>query len=124
MNPWFLDIDYLIEEGFISISNLDELGPTNQNNSYFDFDAANNLTKKIGRLLLHGWSSQSEERKLDFNEWISKNSWVEDYATFVVIREEFNMLPWWQWPKEFKIKNNEFLKSWISTKSEKILTKN
>ena len=123
LNPWFLDIDYLIEEGFISISNLEELGPTNQNKNYFDFDAANNLTKKIGHLLLHGWSSQSEERKLDFNEWISKNSWVEDYATFVVIREEFNMLPWWQWPKEFKIKNNEFLKSWISTKSEKILIK-
>ena len=33
------------------------------------------------------------------------------------------MLPWWQWPKEFKIKNNEFLKSWINTKSEKILIK-
>ncbi len=54
LNPWFLDIDYLIEEGFISISNLEELGPTNQNKNYFDFDAANNLTKKIGLLLLHG----------------------------------------------------------------------
>ena len=31
-------------------------------------------------------SSQSEERKLDFKKWISKNSWVEDYATFDVIR--------------------------------------
>ena len=51
LNPWFLDVDNLIEEGFISISNLEELGPTNQNKNYFDFDAANNLTKKIGHLL-------------------------------------------------------------------------
>ena len=57
---------------------------------------------------MQGWSSQSEERKLDFNEWISKNSWVEDYAKFVVIREEFNMLPWWHWPQEFKSKIKSF----------------
>ncbi|MBO8217445.1 4-alpha-glucanotransferase [Prochlorococcus marinus] len=123
LNPWFLDVDYLIEEGFIFISNLEELGPTNNQNTHFDFDDANNLTKKLGHLLLQGWSSQSKERKLNFNEWIRKNSWVEDYATFDVIREEFNMLPWWQWPKEFKIKNNEFLKTWTDTKSEKILIK-
>ena len=31
------------------------------------------------------------------------------------------MLPWWQWPKDFRIKNNKFLKSWIKTKSQKVL---
>ena len=121
LNPWFLDIDYLIKEGYIFVSNLEELGPTYQNKDHFDFDAANNLSKKLGYLLLKGWSYQSEERKNDFNKWIENNSWVDDYALFVVIREEFNMLPWWQWPKEFKIKNNEFLESWINTNSEKIL---
>ena len=45
---------------------------------------------------------------MDFQEF-----WVEDYATFIVIREEFNMLPWWEWPQEFKIKNDNFLKAWI-----------
>ena len=121
LNPWFLDIDNLIEENFIFISSPKELGPTNQNNSHFDFDFADNLTKKLGHLLLQCWSSQAEERKLAFNKWISKNSWIEDYATFVVIKEEFNMLPWWEWPKEFKIKNKKFLKSWIKAKSDKIL---
>ncbi len=123
LNPWFLDIDDLIEKGFIFISNSEELVPTNQFKNYFDFDVADELTRKLGSLLLKCWSSQSEERKIDFYKWTNKNSWVEDYATFVVIREEFNMLPWWQWPKEFKIKNKEFLKSWINTHSEKILIK-
>ena len=36
LNPWFLDIDDLIEKGFIFISSKEELGPTNQNNDYFD----------------------------------------------------------------------------------------
>ena len=121
LNPWFLDVDYLIEEGFIFISNKEELEVTNQNENHFDFESAANLTKKLGYLILEGWSSQSKQRKLDFNEWISKNPWVEDYAIFNVIREEFNMMPWWHWPEEFKIKNDNFLNSWIITKSEKIL---
>ena len=99
INPWFLDIDDLIEKGFIFISNREVLGTNIKEKSYFDFDIADNLTKKLGLLLLQGWTYQSEERKLDFYKWISKNSWVEDYATFIVIREEFNKLPWWEWPK-------------------------
>ena len=116
LNPWFLDIDDLIEKGYILSSSKEELGSTIHNKNHFDFNVADELTKKLGRLLLQGWTSQSEERKLDFEKWISKNSLVDDYATFIVIREEFNLLPWWQWPKKFKLKNNEFLKSWIKKK--------
>ena len=123
LNPWFLDADDLIDKGFILISDNEELGPTIQSNNHFDFNAADDLTKKLGRLLSQGWSAQSEERKLDFHKWTSKNPWIEDYSLFVVIREEFNMLPWWQWPKEFKIKNNTFLKSWIKERSEEIFIK-
>ena len=123
LNPWFLDIDDLIEKGYIFISNKEELGPAYQNENNFDFDVADDLAKKLGRLLLQAWDSQSEDRKLDFFKWTIKNSWVEDYSTFVVIREEFNMMPWWEWPQEFKVKNNKFLKSWIKKKSEKLLIK-
>ena len=123
LNPWFLDTDDLIDKGYIFISNKEELGPTYQSKDYFDFNLADDLTKKLGHLLLQGWGSQTEERKFKFYDWVSKNSWVEDYATFVVIREEFNMMPWWQWPREFKTKNDKFLKSWIKTKSKEILIK-
>ena len=123
LNPWFLDVDDLIEKGFIFISNKEDLGPTNHNMNNFDFDFADALTKKLGELLLRSWGSQSEERKLDFNKWLSKNSWVDDYATFMIIREEFNMLPWWQWPQDFKIKNSKFLKTWLEKKSDHILIK-
>ncbi len=123
LNPWFLDVDDLIEKGFIFISNKDELGSTSQNCDHFDFDIADDLSKKLGHLLLEGWDSQSKERKQNFYKWISKNSWVEDYATFFVIREEFNKLPWWEWPYEFRVKNNKLLDSWINKKRKEILVK-
>ena len=123
LNPWFLDIDALIEKGFIFISDKEELGITNHNKNYFDFDVADELTKKLGHLLLQRWDYQSKAKKIDFQKWVSKNYWVEDYAIFIVIREEFNKLPWWEWPYEFKTKNNKFLQSWIKKKSDEILTK-
>ncbi len=123
LNPWFLDEDDLIEKGFIFCSKKQGLLLSNQHKNHFDFDVADDLSKKLGYLLLQGWSSQSEERKLDFYNWINKNYWVEDYSTFIAIREEYNMLPWWQWPHDFKSKNNNFLKSWIKEKSDKILIK-
>ena len=52
LNPWFLDVDILIDKGFIFISNIEELGKTNQNKNNFDFDLADVLTKKLGQLLL------------------------------------------------------------------------
>ena len=93
LNPWFLDIDDLIEKGFIYISDKENLGPTNQNKDHFDFDIADDLTNKLGHLLLQGWSSQSEERKINFNKWISRNSWVEDYTTFVAVSYTHLTLP-------------------------------
>ena len=65
LNPWFLDIDDLIEKGFISISNKEELETTTQNKNHFDFAVADHITKKLGRLLLQGWHYQSEKKKID-----------------------------------------------------------
>ena len=121
LNPWFLDVDDLIEKGFIFISEEEKLVSTNQNKNYFNFDIADGLTKKLGDLLLQCWHSQSDARKLDFHKWISKNSWVEDYSTFTVIREEFKMLPWWNGIKNLE-ENSDFLKSWIKGKNDEILT--
>ena len=121
LNPWFLDINELIEKRFIFLSNSEELRSIGQNESHFDFEIANNLSKKVGSYLLNGWDSQSEERKNDFYLWNKKNTWIDDYSIFMVIKEEFNMLPWWEWPSEFKYKNIEFINSWIKRKYNEIL---
>ena len=121
LNPWFLDINELIEKRFIFLSNRQELQSINKNEDHFDFDCANNLSKKLGEYLLNGWDSQTEERKTDFYIWNQKNTWVEDYSMFMVIRDEFNMLPWWEWPLEFKQKKIEVIKPWIMEKKNEIL---
>ena len=121
LNPWFLDINELIEKRFIFCTNKKELQPINHNENYFNFDIADNLSKKLGEYLLIGWEYQSEETKTDFYKWNKKNTWVEDYSIFMVIREEFNKLPWWKWPLELKQKKSSFINQWIKDKNNEIL---
>ena len=123
LNPWFLDINELIEKGFIFISNKEELGINFEKNDYLNFELANILTEELGKHILKAWESQSEQRKNNFYKWIKKNPWVEDYSMFTVLREEFNKLPWWQWPKEFKQKDIEYLQPWTQKNSNALLTK-
>ena len=123
LNPWFLDINDLIEKRFISISMKEDLGITNQKKNYIDFEFADNLSNELGKQLLNAWESQSEQRKKNFHEWTQRNAWVDDYAIFMVIKEEFNKLPWWEWPPEFKHKNIEFLKEWAKKNHTLILIK-
>ena len=123
LNPWFLDFNLLIEERFISISKKEELASLKQNGEYFDFDTANNLSKELGEHLLDAWGYQSEDRKFDFIQWTKKNSWVEEYSIFMVIKEEFNMLPWWQWPLEFREKDMNFLSGWVKKHYKSLLMK-
>ena len=52
---------------------------------------------------------------------VKKNTWVEDYSIFMAIREEFNMLPWWEWPFELKQKKIEHIKPWLKDKYDEIL---
>ena len=121
LNPWFLDINELTNKRFIFVSDKDELKSISQNKDYFDFNFADNLSKKLGEALLNSWESQSEERKNHFYKWIKKNNWVENYSIFMAIREEFNLLPWWEWPVEFKQKQIKFLKTWIESKNNELL---
>ena len=121
LNPWFLDKNELVEANYIHGSHAEDLELENKNKNYFDFNSANFLTKKLGELLYNAWESQSEDRKNKFYQWTKKNSWIEDYSLFMVIREEFNMQPWWQWPLEFKQKNIDFLNKWVKTNNKSIL---
>ena len=78
-----IDVICKVDDDFLKKNNLEKstMKLVDQNESHFDFDYANNLSKRIGEHLLIGWESQPEEKKSDFYLWNKKNPWVEDYWT-------------------------------------------
>ena len=123
LNPWFLDANELIKSNFIEDSNqIKEIKLEGDKLNFFEFNIADKLSKIIGNLLLDSWDSQTIDRKNEFSIWCKKNSWVNDYAVFMSLKEEFDFKAWWDWPKEFKHKNNEVIYEWQNTNIESILT--
>tara|TARA_B100000965_G_scaffold129154_1_gene107540 strand:- start:51 stop:1577 length:1527 start_codon:yes stop_codon:yes gene_type:complete len=124
LNPWFLDANELKLNGYIDKSeHLEEFRREGLNISSVKFNIADALTALIGDLLLRKWSMQPVELKQEFLIWLEKNKWVNDYSLFAVLKEEFNLQPWWDWPKEFRDKDKIELDLWKKKNSSKLLIK-
>ena len=122
INPWFIDVDELQLNDYISIQDsFEEIRKGSEVLNYFDFKIADTLSKKIGDLLLDEWKNQSDHNKDLFSKWISKNTWVEDYAIFMSLKDEFCNLAWWEWPEEFSSKNEKHIKLWVLNNKKKLL---
>ena len=124
INPWFLDADELVRSGFIS--NNEEISKISIKGSkcnFFDFQIADSLTALIGYEILNHWKYQSELFRNNFFDWCKNNPWVDDYAVFMVLKEEFDNKAWWEWPEAYKLKKNSSIGTFTISKEKEILVK-
>lgn len=71
--------------------------------------AASYKTKLFSTAFRH---FKTVSKKPDYELFYSKNkSWLEDYATFIALRQHFRRRLWCDWPAEFRDKNTHALKS-------------
>ena len=121
-NPWFLDADDLVSEGYISSLSLKELNSKEQfNSTILDRELAEKRSQKLGLLLANSWFDQLKERHLEFQTWCSKQFWLEDHAVFMELRKQYENQPWWEWPKEFASNNKDALLHWRVKYSKNLL---
>ena len=124
INPWFLDVDELIESNYIKESNQAKIFQLDvEKLDFFQFKVADQLSKLIGNLLLDSWELQSYERKDQFYLWCKNNSWVDNFSVFMTLKEEFNFSAWWNWPEEFKYKNKLVIEQWEKNNAKSVLKK-
>tara|TARA_Y100001978_G_scaffold145161_1_gene130191 strand:- start:6190 stop:7707 length:1518 start_codon:yes stop_codon:yes gene_type:complete len=122
LNPWLLDVNELIKSNFIPESyQIKKIKLEGENLNFFDFKIADNLSNIIGNLLVESWRLQPERKKIQFQEWCNENAWVNDYSVFITLKKEFQSLPWWNWPEDFKHKNKEVISLWEKNNHAPIL---
>ena len=103
-NPWFLDVNDLVEEGFLPFSVVKDLpGSDCQNHGLVDFYLADLRSQKVGEYLRKYWEDQNSERHREFNLWYKNQFWLEDHALFMELKRQNNNLAWWQWPSHFSL---------------------
>ena len=90
-NPYFIDLEVLEEEGFISKAYLETID-FNNNDECIDykklFDTRYEILKK---------AYVNKGKFLCLTSFTEHNKWVLDYALFMALKYENNQLPWYKW---------------------------
>ncbi len=103
-NPYFIDLDELIEAGYLSIDKVQntDLGLCNTS-----IDYAKLYYNKMA-LLREAYNNSKEilSDKLEkFYE--EERAWLRDFALFMAIKESFNSISWLEWPMEYRYYNSD-----------------
>ncbi|MEA5475734.1 4-alpha-glucanotransferase [Synechococcus sp. CCY9201] len=110
LNPWLLDADDLVTQGFLEPGDLEALPsdgsePMAESSAGapgpapLDLSLAPARAAALGRLLVQRWASQPLDQKQRFGRWRrQQRSWLRDHCRFMVLRRLQEGQPWWNWP--------------------------
>jgi len=93
-NPALINIDWLMEKGWLQITER-----------CWDCGSAEGSNKSclVTKALFGFESLASDVDRKDFHQFCeAKKSWLEDFALFVALRNEFGQISWNQWPAPLK----------------------
>lgn len=103
INPLLISPERLVEQGLLRYEDLElegdfEDGPV-------DFERAA-VTKLRLLTTAYGGFRDSAEHQAAFRQFDeAQEHWLDDYATFCLVKKHQNDLPWDQWPKEWKFRD-------------------
>lgn len=90
-NPYYIDLDVLIEEELLSFEDCDIL---NVNDKYVDYERQFNFRYKI---LHKAFVNSIGKYGNEINEFKDNNQWVDDYALFMSLKYYNNQKSWHEW---------------------------
>ena len=116
INPWLLDAQDLMEQGYLSPEALaalpgqdlplDPVAP-------LDCGLADARSAALGAALQLAWSEQPAERHAAFDRWCAaQKDWLNDHVCFVELRQQYHGQPWWSWPKPLARHRSPALRAW------------
>jgi len=95
-NPYYVDIDMLIEDGLLTREEADTLdfGDDPERADYGKL-----YENRLG--LLKKAAERGIPRDRDaFGAFVKQKAWLPDYALFMALKQRFDMRPWTEWPDE------------------------
>lgn len=109
-NPILVDLDLLIDNGLLTKKDFTEVPHFPENK--VDYGVVINFKRMMLKKAHEHFFNKFANHDADYHAFIAKNSyWLKEYATFVALKELFNGKPWWEWPEEFRLRNQEALET-------------
>lgn len=115
-NPYFIDLDYLVEEGLLTKEELDKYQCSSKKD---DIDYAE-LYKERFKVLRKAYEKSNHKDKNSYKEFCDENSyWIHNYSLYMAIKTSHNNKEWSLWEDDIKYrKKNAILKYETELKNE------
>ena len=123
-NPWFLDENDLVREGFLANNLGKSFSKIEVFDKRVDFQLANSKVKNLSASLVEYWEKQSASIKEEFQIWCEKQFWLDDHSIFMELKFQNNNLPWWEWPEKFASYDKKSLENWKKNNQKELLGHN
>lgn len=102
-NPYYIDLDMLIDEGLLTKNELKPLDFLNHD-VYIDYESQFNIRYKILKMV---YDNSKEKYNNIIEDYAKNNNWVCDYALFMSLKYKNSQLPWKEWDSlESKLDEN------------------
>lgn len=101
-NPYFIDLDILIEDGLLSKKEVEKYD-FGKDKNHVDYGILYKNRYKVLRAAFRNFNHKSNEDYLKFKE--ENKDWIYDYSLFMAVKDYMGGEPWHKW--EHIIRNRE-----------------
>ena len=113
INPWLLDAKDLSDQGFLHPGDLESLPGAEAASAEVDFSLASRRATVLAERLGARWHQQPRSRRAAFDRWRrDQSSWLLDHSAFMVLRDQNEGRPWWEWPQALAVRDRKALGNW------------
>ena len=97
-NPYFIDFDQLAFEGYLNLEDYQSYRCDPSNDS-IDYHMLYQTRPQILKIAVNNFLKKPDS---DYNLFIEKSEWLEDYSLFMALKEEFQGQSWQNWPEAIR----------------------
>lgn len=121
-NPYFIDLEKLIENGWISKEDCEEAdwGETDGSNGsdYVDYEKIFNSRFTI---LKKAYKKSKVTKSRKFRKFSKENrQWLDNYALYMAVKEAHNLVSYLDWEEDIRLRTREAVKSWTKKCKDEI----
>lgn len=116
-NPYFIDLDYLVEEGLITKKDINSY-PWGDNEEYIDYAT---IYESRFKVLHKAFANSKHKDSKEYKEFTEKNAmWLDDYSIYMAVKAHFDNQEWLKWDQDIKMRTPEAMKKYTELLGEEI----
>ncbi len=116
-NPYFIDLDLLEEDGLLFKQEYAAID-WGSDEAHTDYEKLYQSRFKVLRLAFEHGFARDAAKVAKFRQ--ENAAWLEDYALFMALKQQFNGVSWEQWEEEIRLRKPEALGYWHGHLKEEI----